>query len=293
MLTGLGKEIGTRMGSNLKQNEKRAEIIAVTSGKGGVGKSSLSVNIAIMLQQMRKKVLIIDADIHLGNVDLLLGIRTEYTIADVLNDGIDLQDIIVTGPANIDVLPASSASGKLLEMEDVFLKRLAVTFRAIESNYDYIIVDTGAGIANSVLSFLLGADKIVLVITSDPASIADAYAVIKIIKRNDLDIPIMLIPNIMQSLEAGENLFKRLNLMVRRFLKSEIDFAGTVIRDDVIARSIKIQKPFVIHNPNAAATNTIRILTKRILQMEKKKQKDNKNVFDRFISNKKIKFEWD
>ena len=194
MLTSLSKEIGTRMGTNTKKDEKHAEIIAITSGKGGVGKSYLSTNMAIMLQQMRKRVLIIDADIHLGNVDLILGVRSEYTIADVLNDGMDLQDIIVTGPANIDVLPASSASGKLLEMEDVFLKRLSVAFRTIENNYDYIIVDTGAGIANSVLSFLLGADKIVLVITSDPASIADAYAVIKIIKRNDLDIPIMLIP---------------------------------------------------------------------------------------------------
>lgn len=293
MITGLGKEIGARAASNLKQEEKRAEIIAITSGKGGVGKSSLSVNIAIILQQMRKKVLIIDADIHLGNIDLIMGVRSEYTIADVLNEGMQLSDIIVTGPANIDVLPASSASGKLLEMEDVFLKRLAVAFRTIENNYDYIIVDTGAGIANSVLSFLLGADKIVLIITSDPASIADAYAVIKIIKRNDLDIPILLIPNIMHSLEAGENLYKRLNLMVRRFLKSDIEFAGTVLKDDLISRSIKIQKPFVFHNPNAPATNIIRIVTKRILQMEKKKQKDKKNVFDRFISNRKIKFEWD
>ncbi len=293
MLTSLGKEIGTRIGTNIKQDEKRAEIIAVTSGKGGVGKSSLSVNMAIMLKQMRKRVLIIDADIHLGNVDLILGVRTEYTIADVLNDGIDLQDIIVPGPSNIDVLPASSASGKLLEMEDVFLKRLAGAFRTIENDYDFIIVDTGAGVANSVLSFLLGSDKIVLVITSDPASIADAYAVIKIIKRNDLDIPIMLITNIMQSHEAGENLYKRLNLMIRRFLKSDIEFAGTVLKDDVIARSIKVQKPFVIHNPNSSATNTMRILTKRILKIEKKTQKDSKNVFDRFISNKKIKFEWD
>ncbi|KAA3617605.1 MAG: MinD/ParA family protein [Calditrichaeota bacterium] len=293
MLTTLGKEIGTRIGVEEGSDQKKAEIIAITSGKGGVGKSSLSVNFAIMLQQMRKRVLIIDADIHLGNVDLILGIRTEYTIADVLNDGIALSDIIVPGPSNIDVLPASSASGKLLEMEDVFLKRLAVAFKTIETDYDYIIVDTGAGIANSVLSFLLGADKIVLVITSDPASIADAYAVIKIIKRNDLDIPIMLIPNIMPSHEAGENLYKRLNLMVRRFLKSDIEFAGTVLKDDLIARSIKMQKPFVINSPNAAATNTIRVLTKRVLQMEKKKQKDNKNVFDRFISNRKIKFEWD
>ena len=147
--------------------------------------------------------------------------------------------------------------------------------------------------AHSVLSFLLGADKIVIVVTSDPASIMDAYAVIKIVKRNDLEIPILLIPNIMPSHEAGESLYKRLNLMVRRWLKSDIEYAGTVLRDDLIAQSVKIQKPFVIHNPNAAATNVIRMLSRQVLSVKKKVRQDSKNVFDRFIVNKKIKFEWD
>ena len=292
MLTSLGKEIGARV-ADMKSDTKVAEIIAITSGKGGVGKSSISVNLSLMLQQMRKKVLIIDADIHLGNIDLLMGVRTKYTIADLLEENLQLTDIIVQGPGNIDILPASSASGKLLEMEDVFLKKLASAFKSIEKNYDYIVVDTGAGIANSVLSFLLGADKIVLVVTSDPASIADAYAVIKVIKRNDLTIPMLLIPNIMPSAEAGESLFNLMNLMVRRFLKSEISFAGSVLRDELIAQSVKTQKPFVIHNPNAAATNTIRMLIRRIIETKPKNNKDSKNVFDRFLVNKKLKFEWD
>lgn len=293
MLTGLGKEIGTKISSTKNRDNKEAEIIAITSGKGGVGKSSLSINMALSLQQMHKRVLIIDADIHLGNVDILLGVRTEHTVADLLDEGMELKDIIVPGPNGIDILPASSASGKLLEMEDIFLKKLAIAFRTIEKDYDYILVDTGAGVANSVLSFLLGSDKIVLVITSDPASIADAYAVIKIIKKNDLDIPILLIPNIMPSHESGDSLYKRLNLMIRRFLKSEIEYAGTVLKDELVARSVKTQKPFVIHNPNAAATNIIRMLTKRIVQVESKQQAGSKNIFDRFISNRKIKFEWD
>jgi len=293
MFTEIGKEIGTQFGTSKRPEKKGAEIIAITSGKGGVGKSSLSVNMALMLQQIRKKVLIIDADIHLGNVDLLMGVRSQHTLADVLEEGIELKDIIIPGPGNIDILPASSASGKLLEMEDVFLKKLASAFRSIENNYDYIIVDTGAGVANSVLSFLLGADKIVIVITSDPASIADAYAVIKIIKKNDLEIPILLIPNIMQSHEAGESLFKRMNLMVRRFLKSDIHYVGAILKDELIARSVKMQKPFVIHNPNAPATSILRVLAKRIIQVEKKKRGDSKNVFDRFITNKKITFQWD
>lgn len=291
MIASLGKEIGSRVSDGLKN--KNAEIIAITSGKGGVGKSSISVNFALMLQQMHKKVLVIDADIHLGNVDLLMGVRAPHTLADLFDENMQLNDIIVKGPGGIDVLAASSASGKLLEMEDVFLRKLSGAFKTIENNYDYIIVDTGAGIANSVLSFLLGADKIVLVVTSDPASIADGYAVIKIIKRNDLEIPVLLVTNVMGSHEAGENLYKRMNLMVRRFLKSDIEYGGSVLKDDLISNSVKIQKPFVVHNPNAAATNIIRMLARKILTVSPKSRLDSKNVFDRFIINRKIKFEWD
>jgi len=292
MLTELGNNIALKRDS-AKDGAKSAEIIAVTSGKGGVGKSSISTNMALLFQQMRKKVLLIDADIHLGNIDLMLGLRTEHTLADVLNDGVQLSDIIVQGPGCLDVLPASSASSKLLEMEDVFLKKMAQEFSQVDNRYDYIIVDTGAGVADSVLSFLLGADKIVLVVTSDPASIADAYAVIKIIKSIDVDIPILIAPNMMSSHEAGEELFKKVNLMVRRFLKTEVEYAGTMLRHELLARSVKIQKPVVIHNPNAAASNNLRMFSRRVMQMPARKTKSSKNVFDRFVVNKKKQYKWD
>ncbi len=292
MLTELGNRTAVKRGD--KNDESgTAEIIAVTSGKGGVGKSSISTNMALLFQQMRKKVLLIDADIHLGNVDLMLGLRTQHTLADVLNDGVELDDIIVQGPGHLDVLPASSASSKLLEMEDVFLKKMAKEFSKVDNRYDYIIVDTGAGVATSVLSFLLGADKIVLVVTSDPASIADAYAVIKIIKSIDVEVPMMIAPNMMPSHEAGEELYKKVNLMVRRFLKTEVEYAGTMLKHDMLARSVKTQKPVVIHNPNAAVSNNLRMFSRRVMQMPGRKIRDKKNVFDRFIVNKKMQYKWD
>ncbi len=292
MLTGLENRAATKEAGN-KNKPKVAEIIAITSGKGGVGKSSISTNMALLFQQMRKKVLLIDADIHLGNVDLMLGLRTEHTLADVLTDGVELEDIIVQGPGHLDVLPASSASSKLLEMEDVFLKKMAQEFNKVENHYDYILVDTGAGVATSVLSFLLGADKIVLVVTSDPASIADAYAVIKIIKSIDVEVPMLIAPNMMPSHEAGEELYKKVNLMVRRFLKTEVEYAGTMLKHDLLARSVKTQKPVVINNPNAAASNNLRMFSRRVMQMPARKTRDSKNVFDRFIVNKKMQFKWD
>ncbi len=287
------KELTKQVHADMKPRDKRTEIIAITSGKGGVGKSSLSINMALMIKQLRKKVLLMDADIHLGNVDLMLGLRTTHTVDEVLQDGIHLEDIIVSGPGELDVLPASSANTKLLDMEDVFLRKLAQEYKRIENRYDYVLVDTGAGVANSVLGFLLGADKIMIVVTSDPASIADAYAVIKLIKSANIDIPVLMTPNIMPSHEAGEELYKKMRLMVNKFLKSDIEYAGTVLKHELIARSVKIQKPVVLHHPNASASNNIRMISKKVMQTPRRKDHDKKNMFDRFIVNKKVQFAWD
>jgi len=132
--------------NRLNKDNQPCDVIAVTSGKGGVGKSTVSANLAISLQRMHKKVLLIDADLHLGNLDLILGTRAKYTIADVVNDGIDLGDAIVKGPGKIDVLPASSASIELIEAEDNVLRKLAQAFSRFDHTYDTIIIDTGAGI---------------------------------------------------------------------------------------------------------------------------------------------------
>ena len=288
------KELTKNVQSTEKETGgKRTEIIAVTSGKGGVGKSSLSINMSLMLKQLRKKVLLMDADIHLGNVDLMLGLRSTRTVDEVLNDGVQLDDIIVSGPGELDVLTASSANVKLLQMEDTFLKKLGQAYASIENRYDYVMVDTGAGVANSVLAFLLGADKIVIVVTSDPASIADAYAVIKLIKKASVDIPVIMVPNMMPSYQAGEELYKKLRIMVNKFLKTDIIYVGSMLRHELIARSVKTQKPIVLTQPNASASNNIRMVTKKIMQVPRREALDNNNVFERFIVNKKVQFEWD
>ncbi len=273
-------------------NGKRCEVIAVTSGKGGVGKSTISANVAINLQQMNRKVLLMDADIHLGNIDLILGTRSRLTIADVVKDGVELEDIIIQGPGGIDILPASSASIDLIQSEDAFLKKLAAAFSRFDNPYDYMILDTGAGIAQNVVSFLLGAHKIILVITPDPASITDAYAVIKVVRSVDKEIPIFMTSNMVSSADEGEILFKKMNLMVQKFLESRIMFGGSILRDDLIGRSIKVQKPFVLHHPNSGSTTAIRVLNRRVLHASSSAGTDSNNLFERLLSTKKIQFEW-
>lgn len=276
----------------IQKNVKQTQIIAVTSGKGGVGKSTISVNMALSLQELNKKVLLIDADFHLGNVDLILGLRPRYTMEDVMVNDMPLQEIILHGPRRLDILPASSASMDIIETEDLFLKKLSHAFTGFSFNYDYIIIDTGAGIARNVLAFLLGADKIVVVLTPDPASITDAYAVIKVVRSVNKDIPIFMVANMVKSADEGEILFKKMNLMVQKFLDGRIVLGGSILQDDMVSRSVKTQQPFVLAYPNGSASSAIKILNRRVLHGHFNQNPKGNNLFDRLRNNKKIQFEW-
>ncbi|MCD6375101.1 MAG: MinD/ParA family protein [Caldisericaceae bacterium] len=271
---------------------QKTQIIAITSGKGGVGKTTIAVNMAIAWQQLGKKVLLIDADLYLGNVDLNLGIRSEKTIADVVKKDLELSEVIIKTPMKIDVLPASSASLDLIESENEILEKLAEKFKRFENSYDYIILDTGAGIALNVLSFLLGSDKIGVVITPDPASITDAYAVIKVVKSVNKNLPVYLIGNMVNHADESDVLFKKMNLMVHKFLDSQIYYGGALLKDDMVARSVKKQRPFILEHPNGLAANAVRGMVRRFMQALTANGFASKNIFERVLETKNTQVEW-
>ncbi|MFP4547689.1 MAG: AAA family ATPase [Fidelibacterota bacterium] len=270
------------------QNSTRPKIITVTSGKGGVGKTNLSVNLAVLLSKLKKKVLLFDADIHLGNVDLFLGIRTQYTIADVVAGKKTLKEVIVTGPENIDILPASSAVTEMIEMGDDVIRKLGFVFSRYENNYDYIVVDSGAGINNQVLPFVLGADKVVVLVTKDPASIADAYGMIKIIKKYHKKLPIALVVNMVQNITEGKSLYKKMDLMVNRFLGGNIFYGGCIKEDVRIKDSIRTQIPLSIKYPNADSTQILKNITRNIINIPIDDNFTKVKFFDRISANKNI-----
>ncbi|MEE9163040.1 MAG: AAA family ATPase, partial [Candidatus Neomarinimicrobiota bacterium] len=201
-----------------KRPEILPEIITVTSGKGGVGKTNLAVNLGIMLTQRRQRVLLMDADLHLGKLDVVIGATPRYTLAELMDDSQTLEEIIMHHPSGIDVLPATSGDLNLLEADTRMLKVLAESFASIQARYDYLIVDTGAGVSSTVLTMALGADKVILVVTPEPASISDVYAMIKVIHSKSPNLPLILVPNRLRSLEDGLDLHKKLNLITQKFL---------------------------------------------------------------------------
>ena len=267
-------------------DKKRPQICTITSGKGGVGKTNLSINIAIALKQMRKKVLLLDADVHLGNVDLFLGISSEYTIADVINGDKKIDEVIFQGPGGIDILPASSAVLDLLESEDKIAKELNKAFSQSERDYEYMIVDSGAGLSQTVLPFVLGADKVLITVTSDPASIADAYGMIKIIKKFEDSIPILLVANRVESKSEGESIYRKMKLMVERFLNSRITYGGTINEEPLIEETVKQQKAILLEHPGSHVARNLKVIAKNLYSLQTNNKDNEYRLFERFIANR-------
>lgn len=217
-----------------------------------------------------------------------MGIRPKHTIADVISGEVELKDVITSVPGGIDVLPAASAVIEMLETEDKVLSKLADSFSRFQHQYDTILVDTGAGVHETVMSFVFGADKVVLVVTPDPASIADAYGMVKVIRQNNDSIPIMMISNMVDKEEFGESLFKKMNLMVQRFLNSHLIYGGSIIKDNLITESVQKQQPLALDHPNSIPMNSLKMITRRLLKLPITDTTNRDSFFDRFMAYKHV-----
>jgi len=277
--------------SNLRFDSNRPEIFTITSGKGGVGKTNFSINMALLLKRLKKNVLLVDADIHLGNVDLLLGLRPKLTLSEVLSGEHKLSEIIMKGPTGLDVLPASSAVLDMLELDDKIIKRLSDAFKGFDHSYDIVVVDTGAGIGKSVTSFVFGADKIVVVVTPDPASIADAYGVIKVTTIKSPNTAILMVVNMADSNEEGENIFKKMELMIKRFLDVKIYFGGVILRDSLIRECVQLQSPLIMEYPTSKPSNAMKLATRNLLKLPLQDSSERKSLFDGFRQNRMMEIE--
>lgn len=239
-----------------------AKIITISSGKGGVGKTNFSVNLAIALAKLGKRITLIDADLGLANVDVLLDIVPKYNLNHVIRMEKTIEEIIVEGPYGINIISGGSGLLEMANLTKEKLSRLIDGFQTLNSRSDYILIDTGAGLSDSVISFVEAAHDVILIVTPDPTSITDAYALIKNIHQMEKNVRIVV--NRVDSNKEGYEVFNKIHLAAKRFLNSEIEHLGFIYEDSSVKKSVKIQTPVMLAYPNSLASKGIEMIAYNI-----------------------------
>jgi flagellar biosynthesis protein FlhG len=248
--------------------ERNTRFIAVTSGKGGVGKTNIVANLSVSLSELGKKVVVLDADFGLANLDVLLGLTPRYHLGHVIYGDKNLEEIMVQGPEGIQIIPASSGLQQMAELTVLQRNRLIDGFKNLEMDVDYFIIDTAAGVSRNVVHFLISAGEIFVVSAPEPTAIVDAYAIIKIILAEDSEKPIRVIINSVKTSEDAYEVFCQINSVVKRFLNRDLDYLGYVERDNYVQRAVKSQMLVTHRFPNAPASRCFRALAHQIVQSE-------------------------
>lgn len=252
----------------LMSNHK-TRVIAITSGKGGVGKTNIAVNMAIAYAQQGKKVILIDGDLGMANVNVLLNIVPQYNLMQVINKQKTMQEIITETEFGIKFIAGANGFSKIANLSVDELDYFAKQFSQL-GNADIILIDTGAGIANNVLQFVAAADEVCVVTTPEPTAITDAYGIIKIITTElvDRETNIKLLVNRVHSADEGKRISERIITIVAQFLNYKVDYIGFVYDDPVIQASVIRQKPFMIVNTNSKPAQCIKHIVGRIEKNE-------------------------
>lgn len=243
------------------QNQRtvtNARVITVTSGKGGVGKSNTSINLALQFRKMGKKVIILDADFGLANVEVMFGVIPKYNMGDLIFNGMDIKDIITEGPEGVGFISGGSGIAKLVNLDKDQVKNLVGKLSQLEEFADVIIVDTGAGISPAVMEFILASPETVLVTTPEPTSITDSYALLKALSMTDsYDSSVnkvKMLANRVSNEKEGRNLYEKLNSVVTKFLNIKMEYLGHVVYDDNMTKAVMSQKPVTIMYPHSPAS---------------------------------------
>ena len=224
---------------------KPVRVIAVTSGKGGVGKTNVSVNLSVALAQRGKRVMLLDADLGMANVDVLLGLHPHYNLSHVINGQRSLDEILVTGPSGIQVVPASSGIQLMADLDEAQHVGLIRAFSELNQSVDTLIIDTAAGVSPTVVSFCKAAQEVLVVVCDEPASITDAYALIKMMSREHGIQRFQVLANMTNSVQDGRHLFEKLVKVTTRFLDVTLSFYGVLPYDEYMKKAIQKQKAVV------------------------------------------------
>ncbi len=250
--------------TNPPKTVRRMRSIAISGGKGGVGKSNLSVNLALALGSIGNKVSLLDADFGLANADLLCGVTPKHHLGHVIAGWKELDDIAVQISNGVQLIPSGSGIEELANISVSAHTNLLHKLEAMERSSNFMLIDTAAGISENVTGILISADEIIIVATPDPTSIVDAYATIKIILRHSPEKPIFVVVNNVVGVGDAEQVFEQVSYVSKRFLKREVNFLGMIPNDDLLVEAVREQIPVLEYAPEAPSSRAIKLIAKQI-----------------------------
>jgi flagellar biosynthesis protein FlhG len=243
---------------------KPVKVIAVSAGKGGVGKSNIAINLSIALAKTGKKILLMDADLGLANIDILLGLESRYNLSHVISGIHSLADIMLLGPEGIKIIPSATGTDFMTQLSPAQHAGIINAFNELTDDFDYMIIDTCAGISDSVLSFIRSSQEVILVACDEPASITDAYALIKILSKRFSWNRFHLLANMVRNLKEGEDVFKRLYQASEQFLDIQLEYLGAIPFDESVHEAVKKQQAVLIAYPNSKASKAFHKIAAKV-----------------------------
>lgn len=265
-----------------RQSRPVARVITVTSGKGGVGKSNVAINLAIQFRKMGQKVIILDADFGLANIEIMFGAVPKHNLCDLIYKGKNIKEIITWGPMDVGFISGGSGIAGMSNLNRDYLNYIVQNLAQLDSITDILIVDTGAGISDAVMEFLVASGEILLVTTPEPTSITDSYSLLKALYRHprfhEEVTKVKMIANRVDKETEGQILFSKLNAVVTRYLKIPMMYLGCVPEDPHLTRAVMQQTPVSIQNPGARSTAAYEKMAKQLLGREEEERQPRRGM---------------
>jgi flagellar biosynthesis protein FlhG len=240
------------------------QVIAVTSGKGGVGKTNVAVNLSLALADLGRRVMLMDADLALANVDVLLGLTPRQTLEDVINGDCDLDDVLLEGPGGIRIVPAASGAKVMVQLSAAQHSGLIQAFSTLSEDLDVLIIDTADGIGDAVVSFVRAAHEAIVVVCDEPTSIADAYALIKLLNREHGISRFRILANMVYTPQEGRNLFGKLTRISELFLDVSLHYLGAVPYDESVRKAVQKQKAVFEAFPRSKSALAFKAIAQKV-----------------------------
>jgi flagellar biosynthesis protein FlhG len=267
----------------MESHRRPASVLAITSGKGGVGKTNITANLGICLAASGKKVLLVDADFSLGNLDIVMNVNNRYNVSHMIYDGKSVEEIIHSGPEGIEMICGASGLEELADLNEFQRRRLLKELSKLQNDNDVILIDTAAGISKSVVGFCLSANNVLVVTTPEATAMTDAYAMIKVLVGNRFTGHISLIVNMAHSIPEGKKTYQKIANVAGRFLNTHVYNAGILLKDERLSCSVRLRKPVVLAHPKSQITSSLAALAAKLSNSESSRS-DDEGFFKKVVT---------